>query len=266
MNDNIKFGPGNFSGNSAVAKPGAARIKIPADQNFTVENNSGALTTVATVIDTYTITVDTPGNFSIGDTVALLHPMTAYAAIVLGVAGSIITTDELINFAYPIGTSVLSRSREMNVDGSITPVKFDIFVPPGTFFNRINTTRLMMGCLTTAAVDLSKFGDIVGGLTRGLLLRGVPDPASGLPSSNNWNSKTNADLKLLAFDFDVSDAQNLQQGQHGFHWRYTYGNEDKHDTIPNLENADKIQGIVQDNLLTLLQLHLIFEGNFEVVS
>ena len=102
MNDNIKFGPGSFSGNSATAKAGSNRIKIPADQFLSLSNNSGALTTALTTVDTYTIEVDTPGNFSIGDTIILLHPMTAYAAQVLGVAGDIITTDELINFAYPI--------------------------------------------------------------------------------------------------------------------------------------------------------------------
>ena len=265
MNDNIKFGPGNFSGNSATAKAGANRIKIPGDQFFSISNNSGALTTAVTVFDTYEIEVDTPGNFSIGDTIILLHPMTAYAAQVLGVAGDIITTDELINFAYPIGTAALSRSREMNVNGAVTPQKFEIFVPPGTFFNKVNVSRLMMSCLTTGDVDLSKFGDIVGGVTRGLLLRGVPDPATGLPSSNNWNAKTNSDLKLLAFDFDAESAQNQIQGQNGFTWRYTYGGESKHDVIPPLENLDKIQAIVQDNLLTLLSLNILAGGNFEVV-
>lgn len=262
---NIVFGPGSFSGNSAKAKAGANRIKIPADQYFTIANNAGALTTAATIFDDYDIEVDTPGNFSIGDTIVLLHPMTAYSAQVLGVAGSIVTTDELLNFAYPVGTAALSRSREMNVDGSTTPQKFELFVPPGTFFNKANVTRIMMECLTTSAVDLSKFGDIAGGLIKGLLLRGVPDPATGLPSQNNWNVKTNSELKLLAFDFEVSDAQNLQQGQHGFHWRYTYGGEGKHDAIPALENLDRLQIIIQDSLLTILILQTLAGGNFELV-
>ena len=262
---NITFGPGSFSGNSAKAKAGANRIKIPADQFFSIANNAGALATLETVADTYVIEVDTPGNFSIGDTIVLLNPITAYAAQVLAVVGPAITTDELINFAFPVGTAALSRSREMNVDGSVTPQKFEIFVPPGTFFNKVNTVRLMMACLTTNEVDLSKFGDIVGGVPRGLLLRGVPDPATGLPSNNNWNAKTNSDLKLLAFDFDPESAQNVQQGQNGFTWRYTYGGESKHDVTPPLENADKIQAIVQDNLLTLLSLHILAGGNFEIV-
>ena len=150
----------------------------------------------------------------------------------------------------------------MNVDGSTTPVKFEIFIPAGTIIDQINVCRLMMQCLTTDAVDLSKFGDIVGGLTRGIILRGVPDPGSGIPMTNSWNAKTNKELALLAYDWNPQVASNPAQGQDGFLWRYTYGGDDKHGVIPPVNIGDKIELIIQDDITSLLDLKTLYGGNF----
>lgn len=245
-----------------VASGDDAMPKVPADQYFSIEN--GPVTTLAdpAVVDTYSIRVTDPSDFSIGDVIVLTTGFASYVGEVLIVVADVVTVDSLINFAYPAGTPAQSRSREMNVDGSVTPVRFEIFIPSGTIINQINVCRLLMQCLTTAAVDLSKFGDIVGGLTRGVVLRGVPDPSSGIPATNSWNVKTNGELALLALDWVPHDAQNLQQGQHGFLWRYSYGGNDKHGVIPSVNIGDKIELIIQDNLTTILELNTIYGGNF----
>ena len=245
-----------------VASGDDAMPKAPADQFFSISNGDPTTLADPAVMDTYTIRVVDPANFSIGDVVVLTTLTASYVGVVLIVVADVLTLDSLINFAYPAGTPASSRSREMNVNGSVTPVKFEIFIPPGTIIDQINVCRLLMQCLTTAAVDLSKFGDIVGGLTRGLLLRGVPDPPSGFPITNSWNAKTNGELALLAFDWDPQDAQNLQQGQHGFLWRYSWGGDDKHGLIPSVNIGDKIELIVQDDLTTILDLKTIYGGNF----
>lgn len=236
--------------------------KVPADQYFSISN--GAPTTLAdpAVVDTYSLRVTDPANFSIGDVILLVTTFASYVGQALIIVGDVITVDSLINFAFPAGTPASSRSREMTVDGSTTPVKFEIFIPAGTIIDQINVCRLMMTCLTTATVDLSKFGDIVGGLTRGMILRGVPDPSTGIPTTNSWNAKTNSDLALLAYDWDPHAAANPIQGQDGFLWRYTWGGDDKHGVIPSVNIGDKIELIIQDDITSILDLKTLYGGNF----
>ena len=245
-----------------IANGDDAMPKVPADQYFSISN--GVPTTLAdpAVIDTYSLRVTDPANFSIGDIILLVTAFASYAGEILIIVGDVITVDSLLNFAFPAGTVAESRTREMNVDGSTTPVKFEIFIPAGTLIDQINVCRLMMQCLTTGAIDLSKFGDIVGGLTRGMLLRGVPDPSSGIPITNSWTVKTNGELALLAYDWEPQTATNPAQGQDGFLWRYTYGGDDKHGVIPPVNIGDKIEMIIQDDITSILDLKTIYGGNF----
>lgn len=245
-----------------IANGDDAMPKVPADQYFSISN--GAPTTLAdpAVIDTYTLRVTDPANYSVGDIILLVTETASYAGGILIIVGDVITVDSLINFAYPAGTPAASRSREMNVDGSTTPVKFEIFIPDGTIIDQINICHLMMQCLTASAVDMSKFGDIVGGLTKGIVLRGVPDPGSGIPITNSWNAKTNGDLAILADDWNPQTATNPAQGQDGFLWLYTYGGDDKHGVILPVNAGDKIEFIIQDNLTTILDLKTLYGGNF----
>lgn len=245
-----------------IASGEDAMPKVPADQHFSISNGDPTTLADPAVIDTYTLRVTDPANFSIGDAILLTTTFASYVGTILIIVGDVITVDSLINFAYPAGTSAQSRSIEMNVDGSVTPVRFEIFIPPGTIIEQINVCRLMMQCLTTDPVDLSKFGDIVGGLTRGMILRGVPDPSSGIPITNSWNVKTNGELALLAYDWNAQLASNPAQGQDGFLWRYTYGGDDKHGVIPPVNIGDKIELIIQDNLTSIIDLKTIYGGNF----
>lgn len=245
-----------------VTDADAAMPKVPADQYFTISNGTPTTLTDPAVMNTYTLEVVNASTYSIGDVILLTTGTASYVGVVLLVAGTTITVDSLLNFAYPAGTPAASRSREINVDGSTTPITFEIFLPAGILVEQINTCRFMMQCQTDTAVDLSKFGDIIGGITRGVLLRGVPDPSSGLPITNSWNAKTNGELSILAYDWNAQTATNPAQGQDGFLWRYTYGGDDKHGVIPPINVGDKIEFIVQDDITSLLKLNMLFGGNF----
>ncbi len=266
MNDNIKFGPGSFSGNSATAPAGDNLLKIPLDNHF-IQQNAVATTTVAIVVvgDNLAgrqITVTDPSSFSIDDVVVMTTPGQIYFGLVLAVAGPLLTCDSLIPFAFPSGSVIQSFTRDLNVDGSVTPQRFSIF-GSGAQNVQINLTRLVMTGLTDTAVDLSKFGDIIGGLTNGVMLQGIP--AGGIPPSNQWNVKTNGDLdNLTGGDFKVAAATNPAQGQDGFTARYSYGNPDKHDVIPPINTGDRIDLIVQDDLTTILTLLMLYAGNQEI--
>lgn len=233
-------------------------LKVPVDQLFTISNGDPTTLADLAVVDAYTIRVADPANYSIGDIVAINNPIATYIGHVLIVVGDVITLDSPMNFAYPVGAPVESRSHHMTVDGSVTPVKFETYLPTGTIISQINVSRILMQCLTTDSVDLSKFGDIVGGLTRGLLLRII---STEFETANVWNVKTNGEFALLSLDLNIQSAQNPNQGQNGFLVRYSWGGDDKHGMIYPVHIGDKIEIIVQDDLTALLDLDAVYEGN-----
>ena len=236
--------------------------------NFFLQQNAIQTTTAAPVVvgDNIAgrqIQVTDPASFSIGDVIVLTFPGQIYFGIVLVVAADLLTSDSPIPFAFPSNSSIQSFSRDLNVDGSVTPQRFSIF-GSGASIIQINLTRLVMTALTTAAVDLSKFADIIGGIENGMVLQGVP--AGGIPPSNQWNIKTNADLdNITGGDWHPYAATNPAQGQHGFTARYTYGNPDKHDVIPPINTGDRIDIIIQDDLTSILQLLLLYAGTQEFI-
>ncbi len=243
----------------------ASLFKVPVD-NFFLQQNDVATETIAdnVVVDSSVgrqVQVDDPSSFSVGDIAVLTTPGNIYFGEVLNVAVDILTCDALIPVVFPSGSVIQSFTRDLAVDGSVTPQRFSIF-GSGAPNVQINLIRLVFTSLTDTAVDLSKFGDIIGGLTNGLIVQGRP-AAGG--ASNQFVIKTNADIdNLTGGDFKVAAATNPAQGQDGFTARYTYGGKDKHDVAPPINMGDRLDLIIQDNLTTLLLFHLLFGGNQEI--
>ena len=254
------------SGDGAASAPNP-NPKVPTDNFFIQANGPATSLVVDAVFDGKQIQVTDPSDFSIGDVVVITNPASIYFGEALAIVGDIITVDSLLPFAYPaIGSVVQSYTKDMNVDGSVIPQVFSIFGPgaPGV---QLNVVRIVWNCLTASAVDLSKFGDIVGGVTNGYLMRGVPNPSSGLPASNQFNFKTNAELDTITGgDWKPYSATNPAQGQDGYTARYTNGGPDKHDTIPPLITGDRIDAILTDNYTSLSIFRTLFGGNTEFIQ
>ena len=208
----------------------------------------------------YDIVVTDPTGIVVGSHIILFNPdllrFTTFTALI--VAGSDIKLDSPIDVAYPAGTFVDIAVIDMAVDGSVTPQVFGLRgtnIIPGVEI-KVDITRLIISCLTTNAVDLSKFGDIVGGLIRGLLLRFRNGDVF-----NIFNVKTNGDLDGITLDWVPYDAQNLQQGQHGFTVRLSFNGPDKLGVVQRLAAGEDVELIIQDNLLTILRLTAYGEGH-----
>lgn len=244
-----------------VANP--AISKVPIDLYFSQSNGPATTLAADAVKNTRTLEVVDDTNFSVGDRAVVLSPFGAYAGEVLGVAAGVLSVAPLIPENFSAGLTVESRTIELNVDGSVTPQIFEAFLPPGLLANQLNVTRLLIEMLTSTAPALDEFGDIAGGLTYGLLLRGTPDPASGIPTVNNWNAKTNGELANLAFDLKPLGPV-FGAGQEGFVWRYSWGGEDKHDSILPINLNDKVELVIQDNLTSLEKFRMIYAGNFQI--
>jgi hypothetical protein len=216
--------------------------------------------TVQPSIDDKTITVNSPTGAAAGSFIVLFHPAserfsTFYAT---NVAGSVITLDSPIDFAYPVGTYVDIAVTDINVNGSVTPVIYGLRgtgAPPGVDIS-VDITRILFNCETATAVDLSKFGDIAGGLTNGLLMR-----TRNNEYQNIFNVKTNGEVAGICYDWTPYSATRVNEGQDGFQARMTFAGPSKVGVAIRLPIGDDLQFIVQDDLSSLSHFHIIAEGH-----
>ena len=221
------------------------------DLDFTTEAGQGAPTTltVATAVDDPTITVADDASFGAGQFFGIFGgdpdvPQFYFGTVWEAPVANVLKVDSQLDSVFGIGSVVLPLSRDMAVDGSVTPVTFAIQAGGATSNIKVDIARIMGVFETPGQVDLNKFG---GGapLTKGILFRrknGVVE--------NIWNVKTNRDLVKLTFDYSPFVASNPSQGIDGMAFRNTYSGEDKHGSSLGLEPGDTLEMIIQDNLLT----------------
>ena len=221
------------------------------DLDFTTEAGQGAPTTltVATAVDDPTITVADDASFGTGQFFGIFGgdpdvPQFYFGTVWEAPVANVLKVDSQLDSVFGIGSVVLPLSKNMAVDGSVTPVTFSVQAGGATSNIMVDVARIMMVMETPGAVDLNKFGSGAP-LTKGILFRrknGVVE--------NIWNVKTNRDFVKLTFDYDPYVASNPSQGIDGLSVRNTYAGEDKHGSTLGLEPGDSLEMIVRDNLLT----------------
>lgn len=229
---------------------------------FTKLEASTQTSTPMSLYDTSVFIVSTAG-FSIGKVITIFDPegvrFTTFVAI--GNIGNEILLDSPTDYAYPAGSYVDIGEPNMAVDGSTTPVVFGVrnnagqTPPPGLELS-MDVTRVMFSCITSTAVDLSKFGDIAGGLTKGILLR----KRDGT-TYNIFNVKKNEGIAAMAYDFQVYSASNPQQGIDGFNSRLTFAGQNKMGVTVRLEINEDLELIVQDDLSSITSFQMLAEGS-----
>jgi hypothetical protein len=234
----------------------------PLDLYFYQQQGVSTVTTALTVRDSYTIEVASVAAFILGDTIGVFAGNTAgntqgtfYFGEVLGIAGNIITVDSPLDTVFQIGTIAISLTKEMNVDGSITPQIFSIQAggPTGTI--DVDITRVLPKMITTNPPEFSMFGDIIGGLVRGLVIRRVNGVQQNIV---NW--KTNGEISNFMYDLTFFD-QSKPQGVNGIIGRQTFAGQSKHGVAIRLEPGDRLEIIIQDDLTSLLSFRMVAEGH-----
>lgn len=222
---------------------------------------SATLAAVA-VRDTYDVTVQTGEGAAIndGDLIEMFNTVTFMQATVLShPSADVLRLDTLINHAYPEDSPLNVSTINLVVNGSATPQVFSVKPEPG---QRGRFNRIIMSMIGTATMDTGTFGPIAA-LARGLLLR--VKQADG-DYRNLYTIKTNAGFKAVSYDGDFDP--NNGQGQRMFTTRLTWGGEDKHGAIIEIDGAGvraddvEIQLVVQDNLedVTFTALTAVAEG------
>lgn len=213
----------------------------------------------ATAIDDRTITVAATTGFVDGAfvTISSIGDNRYYIGRQIGApVGNVITVDTPLDFAYPIGATAATGAIYLNVNGSVTPQVFSIRASDPGIPVTIDITRIIFQCTTATAVDLSKFGDIAGGLVNGLVLRRVDGT-----TTNIFNVKTNGELAAIMYDFTIYQGTNPVQGVDGFLGRITFAGQEKMGVAIRLGTGEDLEVIVQDNLSTLTEFLMIAEGH-----
>jgi hypothetical protein len=166
---------------------------------------------------------------------------------VLTVVTNTITLDIPLNFSFPSATSVVERTTiDMNVDGSTTRQTFTVSTPISI---ELDVTRVMFQMITTNFPELDMFGDIAGGLTRGIVFRVVNGARV-----NYFNVKDNSDLALLMYD--VKEYEAAKHGANGIGGRLTYAGQPKHGVTIRLEQGDTLEIIISDNITSILKFRM----------
>jgi len=213
--------------------------------------------TTQTAKDDYIVNVASTASFVVGQYLTIYNVAAdrVFFSNILAINTLAITLDSPLDFEFVIGSVVSVGTENMNVDGSVTPVVFGVRNPTTADIpSSVDITRIMFKCLTDATVDLSKFGDIAGGLLRGVVVRRVDGEYK-----NIFNAKTNGDLKNIMFDFDIEVVG--QQGQDGFTGRLTFAGQNKMGAVIRIGPDEDLQIVIQDDLTSLDRFIVIAEGS-----
>ena len=268
VNQTEIYGKNDVGGQSKVKVTATGRLPVETywqDQhtdaiiaNFNQVTNSTTLNG-AVAVDDRTIVVTSATGISVGSYIILFDPAsvrfsTFYATVV---AGTTITLDSPIDFAYPDGTFVDVAITDLSVNGASTSQVFGLRgtgTPPGVELT-MHVTRIIFQMITGSAVDLSLFGNI-SKLTNGLLLR-----TRNGKYKNVFNVKDNAEIAGVMYDWNPFAATNPVQGIDGFVSRLTFGSPGKIGVVIHLPIGEDLEVHVQDDLTGITSFKMWAEGH-----
>lgn len=155
--------------------------------DFWFQSDVGTFTLAAPAIfNDNRITVNPGHSVVAGQYIILRYNEQVSQFKVLSVTVNTFIVDSPIEFAYPIGTPGENGSISLNVDGSVTPQIFYVRPNPDIIWD----IAQIVFVIQTASVPYgNEFGDIAGGLVRGVAVQ-----TRGDDNRNLYNIKRNADF------------------------------------------------------------------------
>lgn len=233
----------------------------PVITKFNQVSNSTTLS-VAAVKGAYTITVAATTGFSDKRYIILFDPVSqnfSFYTQIGAVAGSVVTLDTPIDFAYPIGANVDTAITDMSVDGSSTVQTFGLRgtgAPPGVDI-KVDITKIIIQCITVSAVSLPLFGDLTA-LNRGLVLR-----KRNSIIENIFNVKSNNELSGI-MQFDPVVTATPGQGVDGFRAELQFAGQNEVGVAIRLPIGEDLEVLNQDLLTGLTILEMMAIGHIVV--
>jgi hypothetical protein len=224
------------------------------------QQDVGSPTTLTTDVieDAYSISVTTGHGLIQGDLFVLIDPIgqRGWTGIVITVAGdNTVNVDRPVSYAFPaISTIVQKRTKDLNVDGSVTPQTFFV---GGSLLAELDITRLLFQMTTDTTPAWDEFGDIVVGPT----FRGVQCRVVNGDTADLWNIKTNGELANLMYDMTIYEG-GVGLTVDGIAGRMTYAGQNKHGVTLRIGANEAVEIIIQDDLTSLDSFHIIACGHF----
>ena len=160
----------NVEKNDSLAVSLQDQTSLALDLFFIQAQGAPTTLSVVTTPDLSTITVVSTTGFVAGNRVGVFSTTGKfYFADQIGApAGLVVTLDTPLDFAFSVGDFVITSTKNMNVDGSITMQTFQIGPFSAATGLSIDITRVMGYLQSASAMDDAEFGDLAK-LTNGIV-------------------------------------------------------------------------------------------------
>ena len=172
---------------------------------------------------------------------------------IISIATNAITVDMPSGNDIASGTYAGSSNINMAVDGSVTPVKFNLKTGTENVPITLHLTRIMIVMETLTAPSIHLFGDLPK-LINGIYLR-----KTNGETVTYFNVKSNGQLMSVAYDVDFLDATKF--GVYGVKSRFTF---EKLGAIVELAPGEDLELWVQDDLSGLVNFGILAEGHINI--
>jgi hypothetical protein len=190
--------------------------------------------------------------FVVNNMIEILEGHKEYQGRVRVVAGNTITVDMPVCTSFSVDAIAHRTNPNLNVNGAVTPVVFQIKPPPGKLWD-INL--MSASIIDDTAMDDAKFGGITA-LTNGVVFRTVNSEVINLFAAQN-----NSCFKRHCDYFQYSDR--APAGSFGFN-TIRHFNSQTGDGVARRIGGDEIsefQAIVQDDLTALTTFLVVIRGH-----
>lgn len=206
---------------------------------------------IVTVPDSYEINIVDASNVDVGDYIVIKKGKRAYQASVLSINTNTLTMDTPVDYAFPLDSSIESRTVELTVDGSITPVIAEFAPPPGL---TIDINVLHLSIIADSQMSDNEFGDIPA-LTRGIVLR---QKNGGFITI--FNAKTNAQISQR---MDIDYSGTFFAGSYGIRGTKHFNSQMGNGVALRLDGdkGECLQLLIQDDLTALSSFQMTVRGH-----
>lgn len=198
-----------------------------------------------------TIVVTSATGITTGKAINISQGARIYQSLVTNVTGTTITLASPIDYAFTAGAGVCSGNWNLNQNGSVTPLIFQLQPPPDAKFH---ITSITITINDDATMDDGKFGGIVA-LANGVVARRVDGT-----TFNYFIVTNNGGIYEAGYEKNYNDRAG-GTGVYGVDFRKKLL--EINGSVIDLVGAtqDQLQFIVRDNLTTLTKFTVVAHGH-----
>lgn len=201
----------------------------------------------------YDVTLVEGSLVTVGNYISIQEDDRAFQAKILSKDVDVITIDTPSDYEFTTLASIAERNPNMNIDGSSTPVIFELKPIAGVAWD---ITRILLTATMSGSGSDILFCDIAA-LTKGIVLRKANSDYHTI-----FNAKTNGDLAQRMYDIIYTDKAVPTQ-TYGLRGKRSFNGLDKNGVTIRLDGdkGESLQILVQDDLTDILTLRAVAQGH-----